>query len=84
MTPKFCKQYARVGDVINKALSEYKQEVESKTFPGPSHTPYKINAKEVDGFLRELQRMGLSDAATAAAAAAENIEIAGKQSTKSS
>ncbi|KAJ4752477.1 3-methyl-2-oxobutanoate hydroxymethyltransferase [Rhynchospora pubera] len=83
VTPKFCKQYARVGDVINKALLEYKQEVESKTFPGPSHTPYKITAKDVDGFLKELQRLGLNDAATAAAEAAENIESASKQSSGS-
>ncbi|KAH7659574.1 3-methyl-2-oxobutanoate hydroxymethyltransferase protein [Dioscorea alata] len=27
VTPKFCKQYGHVGEAINKALSEYKQEV---------------------------------------------------------
>jgi 3-methyl-2-oxobutanoate hydroxymethyltransferase len=80
VTPKFCKQYARVGDVINKALSEYKEEVQSKAFPGPSHTPYKISTKDIDGFLKELQRLGLNDAATAAATAAENIEATSKQS----
>ncbi|KAI8545059.1 hypothetical protein RHMOL_Rhmol07G0013000 [Rhododendron molle] len=74
VTPKFCKQFARVGDVINKALSEYKEEVRNGSFPGPSHTPYKINAAEVDGFLTELQRLGLEKAASAAATAAEKIE----------
>jgi 3-methyl-2-oxobutanoate hydroxymethyltransferase len=77
VTPKFCKQYARVGDVINKALSEYKEEVEGKTFPGPSHTPYKISTKDVDGFLKELQTLGLNDAA---AAVAEHIETTSKRS----
>ncbi|KAG9443925.1 hypothetical protein H6P81_015265 [Aristolochia fimbriata] len=72
VTPKFCKQYGRVGDVINKALSEYKQEVESRAFPGPSHTPYRIGEADVDGFLTELHKMGLSEAASAAAAAAVN------------
>ncbi|KAF7138958.1 hypothetical protein RHSIM_Rhsim07G0205800 [Rhododendron simsii] len=74
VTPKFCKQFARVGDVINKALSEYKEEVTNGSFPGPSHTPYKINAADVDGFLTELQRLGLEKAASAAATAAEKIE----------
>lgn len=74
VTPKFCKQFAHVGDVINKALSEYKEEVTNGSFPGPSHSPYKINAADVDSFLTELQRMGLEEAASAAATAAEKIE----------
>lgn len=79
VTPKFCKQFGNVGDVINKALSEYKQEVETQTFPGPSHTPYKITPTDVDGFADALQKMGLSDAADAAAAAAAgNIEKGGE------
>ncbi|XP_057498455.1 3-methyl-2-oxobutanoate hydroxymethyltransferase 1, mitochondrial-like [Actinidia eriantha] len=74
VTPKFCKQYANVGEAINKALSEYKQEVTSGSFPGPAHTPYKINAADVDGFLNELHRLGLGKAASAAATVAEKIE----------
>ncbi|GLT47749.1 hypothetical protein SLA2020_214150 [Shorea laevis] len=74
VTPKFCKQYARVGDVINKALSEYKEEVTNGSFPGPAHSPYKISAAEVDGFLNELQKMGLDKAASAATVAAEKLD----------
>nr|ACG37842.1 3-methyl-2-oxobutanoate hydroxymethyltransferase [Zea mays] len=77
VTPKFCKQFGNVGDVINKALSEYKQEVEAQAFPGPSHTPYKITPTDVDGFADALQKMGLSEAADAAAAA-ENREKGGE------
>ncbi|KAJ0962924.1 hypothetical protein J5N97_028046 [Dioscorea zingiberensis] len=43
VTPKFCKQYGHVGEAINKALSEYKQEVENKQFPSAPYTPYKIS-----------------------------------------
>ncbi|KAI3719489.1 hypothetical protein L6452_20389 [Arctium lappa] len=71
VTPKFCKQFAQVGEVINKALSDYKQQVENRSFPGALHSPYKINTTEVDGFLKELQNMGLDKAAAAAAEAAE-------------
>uniref|UniRef100_A0A0E0BZ98 3-methyl-2-oxobutanoate hydroxymethyltransferase n=1 Tax=Oryza meridionalis TaxID=40149 RepID=A0A0E0BZ98_9ORYZ len=78
VTPKFCKQFGNVGHVINKALSEYKQEVETRSFPGPSHTPYKIAAADVDGFAKALQKMGLDEAANAAAAAAENAEKDGE------
>ena len=83
VTPKFCKQFGNVGDVINKALSEYKHEVESKSFPGATHTPYKINAADVDGFMNELEKMGLSEAASAAASAAEKFETDGRPSVDS-
>lgn len=74
VTPKFCKQYAQVGEVINKALLEYKEEVTKHTFPGPSHSPYKISSNDLDGFLSELQKMGLDKAASDAAASAEKME----------
>lgn len=67
-----------MGDAINKALSEYKQEVENRSFPGAAHTPYRISATDVDGFLNELQKMGMNEAATAAAAAAKNVDTAGR------
>ncbi|XP_059651098.1 3-methyl-2-oxobutanoate hydroxymethyltransferase 1, mitochondrial-like [Cornus florida] len=73
VTPKFVKQYAHVGEVINKALLEYKEEVINGSFPGPIHSPYKINAADVNSFLNELQKLGLDKAASAAAAAADNI-----------
>ncbi|XP_060668503.1 3-methyl-2-oxobutanoate hydroxymethyltransferase 1, mitochondrial isoform X1 [Ziziphus jujuba] len=74
VTPKFCKQYARVGDVINKALVEYKEEVSSGKFPGPAFSPYKISSTDVSAFLNELQKLGLDKAASAAAEASEKIE----------
>ncbi|GAB2245060.1 hypothetical protein Droror1_Dr00000553 [Drosera rotundifolia] len=77
VTPKFCKQYGQVGEVINKALSEYKEEVTNGSFPGPSHSPYKISPADVTNFLNELQRMGLETAADAAAEAAVKMEKAG-------
>lgn len=73
VTPKFCKQFGQVGDVINKALLEYKEEVTNGSFPGSAHSPYKIGAADMDGFLNELQKLGFNDAASAAAAAAEKI-----------
>ncbi|KAL6131009.1 hypothetical protein ACLB2K_069387 [Fragaria x ananassa] len=78
VTPKFCKQYAHVGDIINRALLEYKEEVNSGAFPGASQSPYKINAADVDGFVSELQSMGLDKAASAAA------EVADKNNTSKS
>ncbi|KAL0904057.1 hypothetical protein M5K25_026129 [Dendrobium thyrsiflorum] len=80
VTPKFCKQYGRVGDIINKSLSDFKQEVENRIFPGPSHTPYKIGQDDVDGFLKELEKLGLKAAAAAAASAVENLEKLGRSS----
>ncbi|KAJ8900590.1 hypothetical protein K2173_025367 [Erythroxylum novogranatense] len=74
VTPKFCKQFARVGDVINKALVEYKEEVTNGSFPGPAHSPYKISETDMTGFLNELQKLGLDKAASSAADAAEKIK----------
>lgn len=73
VTPKFCKQFARVGDVINKALLEYKEEVTNGSFPGPSHSPYKMNGNDVNGFFEELEKLGLDKAASAATAAAKKM-----------
>lgn len=74
VTPKFCNQFGKIGDAINKALSEYKQEVETRSFPGPINTPYKITATDVDAFANALQKMGSSEAANAAADAIENAD----------
>ncbi|CAN7062475.1 hypothetical protein Bca4012_095840 [Brassica carinata] len=82
VTPKFCKQYAQVGEVINKALLEYKEEVSKHSFPGPSHSPYKISSNDLDGFLSELQKLGLDEAASAAAASAEKMESSASLSSQ--
>jgi len=74
---KFCKQCARVGDVINKALVEYKEEATNGSFPGPLHSPYKISEIEIDGFISELQELGLDKAAASTAAAGEKNKTAG-------
>ncbi|CAK9309782.1 unnamed protein product [Citrullus colocynthis] len=70
VTPKFCKQFAQIGDVINRALSDYREEVSNGSFPGPLHSPYKISDDDLNGFLKELKNMGLDEAASAAAAKA--------------
>jgi 3-methyl-2-oxobutanoate hydroxymethyltransferase len=37
-TPKFVKQYANLFPEVEKALTEFKKEVETGKFPGPEHT----------------------------------------------
>ncbi|KAK1279059.1 hypothetical protein QJS04_geneDACA014758 [Acorus gramineus] len=74
VTPKFCKQFGHVGDAINKALLEYKEEVENKTFPSVVHSPYKISSNDMDEFLIELEKRGLSAASSAAASAVDNLK----------
>lgn len=76
VTPKFCKQYARVGDVINKGLLEYKEDVINGSFPDARHSPYKISEADANGFLNELQRLGLDKAASAASEAVQKLDTA--------
>ncbi|KAK2406960.1 3-methyl-2-oxobutanoate hydroxymethyltransferase 1, mitochondrial [Trifolium repens] len=73
VTPKFCKQYARVGDVINKALLDYKEDVINGSFPDAQHSPYKINETDANGFLNELQKLGFDKAASAASEAVQKM-----------
>ncbi|MED6195124.1 3-methyl-2-oxobutanoate hydroxymethyltransferase 1, mitochondrial, variant 2 [Stylosanthes scabra] len=73
VTPKFCKQYARIGDVINKALLEYKEEVTNGSFPDARHSPYKISEADAEGFSNELQKLGFDEAASAAAEAVQKL-----------
>ena len=59
MTPKFCKQYAEVGLAINEALQQYKEDVESGSFPGPDFSPYKMSAEELHKLTTGLIDRGL-------------------------
>jgi 3-methyl-2-oxobutanoate hydroxymethyltransferase len=37
-SPKFVKKYVKLHESIAAALKQYKEEVESRTFPGPEHS----------------------------------------------
>ena len=41
VTPKFCKQYAHVGAIIQDALQRYRDEVSSGEFPSAAFSPYR-------------------------------------------
>lgn len=40
------KQYAKVGEVINRALIAFREEVDQRVFPDEAHSPYVIEAAE--------------------------------------
>ena len=46
-TPRFVKQYAKLGEPIRKALTQYREEVEQGLFPGPEHS-FAMNEKEME------------------------------------
>jgi 3-methyl-2-oxobutanoate hydroxymethyltransferase len=82
VTPKFCKQYASVGSVIEEALSAYRDEVMSQTFPSEIHTPYRIDQEHTAVFLEALEKRGLHAAAEAASVAASKDIEAGEPPIK--
>jgi len=82
VTPKFSKQYASLGSVIQEALTEYRDEVTANKFPSDVHTPYRIEQQQTDAFLEALAKRGLHEAAEAASAAAGRDSAAGEPRIK--
>ena len=54
-TPRFVKQYANFHAAMNKAFTEYIDDVETKRFPAPEHT-VEMNDEEWEAFQRELKK----------------------------
>lgn len=71
VTPKFCRQYAQVGMLINDALTEFRHDVEVGNFPDRQFSPYQMAAGQLDLFVENLAKDGFSDAAEAAIHASE-------------
>ncbi|KAI8472039.1 MAG: ketopantoate hydroxymethyltransferase [Monoraphidium minutum] len=65
VTPKFCKRYAEVGTAIQAALQAYREDVESREFPGLRYSPYSIKAHEVVALEAELAAAGMPEVARA-------------------
>ena len=58
VSPKFCKQYAHVGEDIQLALEQFSTEVSSKQFPDDTYTPYTFEDGELATFVQELDAAG--------------------------
>ena len=67
VTPKFCKQFASVGTVVQEALQQYKAEVTSGAFPSEQYSPYKLPEAEQHALSDQLDQAGFGKAATAVA-----------------
>eukprot|EP00271_Cylindrocystis_brebissonii_P019948 TRINITY_DN6375_c0_g2_i1.p1 TRINITY_DN6375_c0_g2~~TRINITY_DN6375_c0_g2_i1.p1 ORF type:complete len:424 (-),score=79.17 TRINITY_DN6375_c0_g2_i1:831-2102(-) len=76
VTPKFCKQFVSVGDVINEGLRAFHTEVRSGQFPSKQHTPYRIEESEVHAFVAQLRERGMAKVADAAEEASEKQQEA--------
>eukprot|EP00511_Aplanochytrium_stocchinoi_P009392 CAMPEP_0204864462 /NCGR_PEP_ID=MMETSP1348-20121228/4079_1 /ASSEMBLY_ACC=CAM_ASM_000700 /TAXON_ID=215587 /ORGANISM="Aplanochytrium stocchinoi, Strain GSBS06" /LENGTH=289 /DNA_ID=CAMNT_0052015107 /DNA_START=361 /DNA_END=1230 /DNA_ORIENTATION=+ len=55
-TPKFCKQYATVGHLIQQGLADYKADVENQSFPSEHYSPYQISKEDEEEFLHEFSK----------------------------
>eukprot|EP01024_Parvocaulis_polyphysoides_P074049 TRINITY_DN9551_c0_g1_i1.p3 TRINITY_DN9551_c0_g1~~TRINITY_DN9551_c0_g1_i1.p3 ORF type:complete len:218 (+),score=36.67 TRINITY_DN9551_c0_g1_i1:74-655(+) len=58
VSPKFCKQFAQVGQIIQGGLQAFKDEVEGQEFPGQEYSRYKIKLEEIDKLCMELNIRG--------------------------
>ena len=58
-TPSFCKSYASVGVEINKALTQYREEVESGIYPGPGteFSPYKLRKGDLEDLRLQVRKV---------------------------
>lgn len=68
--------------MIQEALSQYREEVTSKEFPSPLHTPYRIDDEQTSAFLVALEKRGLHAVADAAQAAAVQDVASGEPPIK--
>lgn len=59
-SPRFCKQYAQVGDNIQRGLSDYLNEVSSKQFPSENFTPYQFEDGQYKEFAKKITDAGFS------------------------
>jgi 3-methyl-2-oxobutanoate hydroxymethyltransferase len=57
--PKFCKQYAQVGHMIQQGLQDFKADVEGGTFPGTEYSPYLMSDTEKAAFDELLEKDAL-------------------------
>ncbi|CAM9307868.1 unnamed protein product [Sphacelaria rigidula] len=48
--PRFCKNYANVGEEVRRGLETFRQEVEQGSFPQEQYSPYKMSAEEEKTF----------------------------------
>lgn len=53
-TPKFVKKYANLHEVMNKAFTDYIDDIETKKFPAPEHT-VEMTDEEWSAFLKEIK-----------------------------
>jgi len=64
MSPKFCKQYAKVGENIHLGLNHYVSEVSTRSFPNQAFSPYEFEAEEHSKFLDDLREAGFTNVLT--------------------
>ena len=69
--PKFCKQYAQVGTIIQEGLEAFKADVESGVFPGNEYSPYAMSEGEQKAFDEKLQEIDAMHFASGAETSAE-------------
>jgi 3-methyl-2-oxobutanoate hydroxymethyltransferase len=53
LSPKFLKVYIDLSDMIVRALTQYREEVESGVFPTPEHS-YTIDKEELEKLVEEM------------------------------
>ncbi|MFZ1201413.1 MAG: 3-methyl-2-oxobutanoate hydroxymethyltransferase [Desulfobacterales bacterium] len=46
-TPKFVKQYAKISNIITKAIADYRDDVQNRRFPAEEHS-FLMKAEELD------------------------------------
>ena len=71
--PKFCKQYAQVGSIIQQGIEAFKADVESGSFPDEQHSPYAMSEGEQEIFDVKLREFDGSRAVANGRVASEDV-----------
>jgi 3-methyl-2-oxobutanoate hydroxymethyltransferase len=52
-TPKFCRQYAQINQVMQRAIAKYRDDVVTRQFPSKEYI-FKVKRDELNAFMAEL------------------------------
>jgi 3-methyl-2-oxobutanoate hydroxymethyltransferase len=82
VAPKFSKQYAQLGNIVDEAILNYAREVRTGEFPSDQYSPYRIPDGDLEQFRRYAAQARSNSSASGREAEARALETEGNADMK--